>query len=43
MPVALRQAPEGGETFEHARLRREEPDNKAYWHAAKWAEYMEGK
>ena len=68
MPVALRQAPEGGETFEHAnpnygtaepleptdapfestydklaRLRREEPDNKAYWHATKWAEEMEEK
>lgn len=68
MPVALRQAPEGGETFEHAnpnygtaepleptdvpfegtydklaRLRREQPDNKAYWHATKWAEEMEEK
>ncbi len=68
MAVALRQAPEGGETFEHAnpnygtvepleptdapfestydklaRLRREQPDNKAYWHATKWAEEMEEK
>jgi hypothetical protein len=68
MPVALRQAPEGGETFEYAnpnygtaepleptdapfegtydklaRLRREQPDNKAYWHATKWAEEMEEK
>ena len=26
-----------------ARLRREQPDNKAYWHATKWAEEMEEK
>lgn len=26
-----------------ARLRREQPDNKAYWHVTKWAEEMEEK